>query len=268
MIAAGVNLMGGRVLLVPTLVLLGLAVVLIAGTAVLRRRSVRYDAASPGMFGVTGRMGGGKSYFLTWMAWTALGSGRPVFSTYELAGSVPFAEYVERLEAGSPVVGPVVVESWRDIVRVPNGSLVIVDEAHGWWPSAAYRSPVEVNMWISTLRHRGITFFWATQWVGAVARWLRELSFGIWECENFKAGHRYTLYDPRVIGGKPGTRKSEARIVVRRRPEVMALYDTRNTATWSLEWGGGASLAGTLDEVAGDAVVGGRVESSGGFRGL
>lgn len=233
-----INLMGGRVLLVPILVLLAVAVLLIGGTAIGRRHQVKHDASVAGLFGVTGRMGGGKTYFLTFMAWTALQRGRPVFCTYEISGFVSWAEYESRLERGEPWLGPVLVDNWSQIIRVPSHSMVIVDEAHGWWPSASYRSPVEVNMWLSTLRHRGITFFWATQWVDSVAKWLRALSFGIWECENYKAGHRYTLYHPRKIYGKIGTREYDARIFLKRRAEVMALYDTHNEARHSVEWGG------------------------------
>lgn len=237
-VAASINFMGGKVLMKPILILLGIAVLLIVGTAFGRRKQVHHDAAAPGLYGVTGRMGAGKSYFLTWMAWTALNNNRLVFCTYELKGFVPFAEWERMVEAGEPWLAAVLVENWQQIIQVPNGSMVIVDEAHGWWPSSAYRSPVEVNMWISTLRHRRITFFWATQWIDSVAKWLRALSFGIWECENWKAGHRYTLYHPKKIYGKIGTREYDARILTKRKPEVMALYDTHNDATHSIEWGG------------------------------
>lgn len=234
----GINILGGKVLIKPILALLAIAFLLIVGTAFGRRKQVNHDAAAAGLFGVTGRMGSGKSYFLSWMAFTALQRKRPVFATYELRGFVGWDDYERKLEAGEPWTGPVLVDNWQQIIRVPNHSMVIVDEAHGWWPSAAYRSPVEVNMWISTLRHRGITFFWATQWVDSVAKWLRALSFGIWECENYKVGHRYTLYHPRKIYGKIGTREYDARIVVKRKQEVMDLYDTHNEARHSVEWGG------------------------------
>ena len=247
--AHGMNIMGGKVLVKPIIVLLAIALLLIIGTAFGRRRQVHHDAAGAGLFGVTGRMGAGKSYFLTWMAFTALQRKRPVFATYELKGGINWDEYESKLEAGEPWFGPVLVDNWQQIIRVPNHSMVIVDEAHGWWPSAAYRSPVEVNMWISTLRHRGITFFWATQWVDSVAKWLRALSFGIWECENYKVGHRYTLFHPRKIYGAIGKREYEARIVVKRKQEVMDLYDTHNDAHWSVEWSGeGATLTKTLEQ--------------------
>jgi hypothetical protein len=245
-IAAGLNILGGKILLVPIEVLGCLAVVLIFGTAVLRRRQVHTDAASAGLFGVTGRMGGGKSYFLTYVAAKAISKGRPVFSTFEISGAHLIPTAVE----GAPVVPwdgvPLSVDEllasgfkgWQFIIRVPAGALVIVDEAHGWWPSQAWNAPVDVRMWISTLRHRGISVFWGTQWVNAVARWLRELSFGIWECEHFKKGHRYTLYDPRLIAGKVGTRPYLSRVILIRKPEIMAMYDTHNIVSSNVEWSG------------------------------
>ena len=246
--AHGINIMGGKVLEKPIIVLLSIAFLLIIGTAFGRRKQVHHDATAAGLFGVTGRMGGGKSYFMTWMAYAALQKQRPVFATYELTGWISFEEYEQKLEAGLPTFAPVLVDNWQQIIRVPNRAMVLVDEAHGWWPSSAYRSPVEVNMWISTLRHRGITFFWGTQWVDSVAKWLRALSFGIWECENYKVGHRYTLYHPRKIYGKIGTREYDARIVVKRKQEVMDLYDTHNDARHSVEWGGEGEVLKTRIE--------------------
>lgn len=237
-ISTHVSLMSGSTVLPITATFAGLGLLITLVGAILKRRSVAYDAAAPGLYGVTGRFGSGKSYFLTWMASICLERGRLVFATYELAGHRTFAEWREGYDAGELWIGPVLVTNWTEILQVPNDATVLVDEAQGWWPSSAWNAPTEVKMWLSTIRHRGITVWWGTQWVNSVARWLRELSFGIWECEHFKAGHRYTLYDPRVIAGKKGTRTYDARIVLRRSEAVMAMYDTHNDARSSVEWGG------------------------------
>lgn len=242
-----VNLMGGKVLLIPVVVLLSVGVLMIALTAVLRRRRIAHDATAPGLYGVTGRMGGGKSYFLTWMASIALERGLTVFCTYELKGFITFAEWQDKMAHGDDWQGAVLIEpseysgdgkGWDQIIQAPPHATIIVDEAHGWWPAQAWNVPIEKKMWITTLRHRKQTFFWGTQWTDAVAKWLRALSFGIWECENFKAGHRYTLYHPRKINGKIGTRTYDARIFTKRKTDVMAMYDTLNTAAHSTQWGG------------------------------
>lgn len=248
--------MNGKALMPYIFGIAGLAFVVMAGAAVLKRRSVAYDATSPGLYGVTGRFGSGKSYFLTWMAAICLKRGRLVFATYELVGHRTFAEWQAGFDAGELWIGPVLIEDWSQILSVPNHSTVIIDEAQGWWPSDAWKAPVEVRMWLSTIRHRGITVWWGTQWVAAVARWLRELSFGIWECEQFKAGHRYTLIDPRVINGKRGTRPFDARIVLRRKQEIMDMYDTHNTARSSVEWGGGDEKDASRQAAADQAVSG------------
>lgn len=236
--AKGLNLMAGAKLLPLVGALVLMAIAIIAGASLLKRRSIAYDATTPGLYGVTGRFGSGKSYFLTWMASICLKRGRLVFATYEIAGHRSFSEWRASFDAGELWIGPVLVTNWSEILQAPNDSLVIIDEAQGWWPSNAWNCPTEVKMWLSTIRHRGITVWWGTQWVNSVARWLRELSFGIWECEHFKAGHRYTLYDPRVIGAKKGTRTYDARIVLRRSADIMAMYDTHNDARSSVEWGG------------------------------
>src|ERR1035437_1960129 len=245
-ITHGINILGGKILILPIIILFSLGILLIAGTALGRRHQVAHDATSPGIYGVTGRMGGGKSYFLTWMATLQLARHRPVFCTYEVNGYMTFDEWLEKEQSLQQWTGAVLIEpsimqgdgkGWHQIIQVPPNCMVIVDEAHGWWPSRAYAAPTEVTMWISTLRHRRITFFWATQWTDAVAKWIRALSFGIWECENFKAGHRYTLYHPRKINGKIGSRQYDARIILKRKDEVMAMYDTHNTAAHSVQWG-------------------------------
>lgn len=258
------NLMSGKTLVVPIVALVVGAVGLMVFAFVMKRRSIEFDATTPGLYGVTGRFGSGKSYFLTWMASICLKRGRLVFATYEIAGYRSFDEWKSGFDAGELWIGPVLVEpsqvpgdgkGWAQILAMPNGSTLLIDEAHGWWPSEAWKAPVDVRMWLSTIRHRDITVWWGTQRVEAVAKWLRDLSFGIWECEFFKAGHRYTLYDPRVIGGKKGSRSFDARIVLRRSQAVMDMYDTKNQSRHSVEWGG-SDLPAVAPVVSGSSAGG------------
>jgi hypothetical protein len=242
----GVNLMGGKTLLLPVGGLLLLSLLLIVGTSYGRRRFVQGDATSAGMYGVVGRFGSGKSYFLTYNASLAIAAGRRVFANYEIVGATlirPFdvddAVLLPRDFVGSYEDAEALgVAGWDLITLVPNDSMVIIDEAHLWWPSDAWRVPIRHKKWVSTLRHRGITFFWGSQIFEAVAKWLFKLSFGIWECERFKKGHRYTRYDPRRIGGRVGSREFESRIVLVRSKEIQGMYDTFNVASDSVEWGG------------------------------
>ena len=73
------------------------------------------------------------------------------------------------------------VFSWGELIAIPHcidagctwerveaglcpnkGPLVLMDEADLWFPSEAWRSPVEVNKWLKQLRKLGITMCWAT----------------------------------------------------------------------------------------------------------
>lgn len=177
--------------------------------------SVMMDA---GLYGVTGRMGRGKSYLLAFVAYLAFKRRRAVFANYPLRGAE-------------------LLEEWADILAVPEGSLVLIDEAQLWWSSSDHAAPVEVRAWITQLRKRRITCLWASQDVSFVARWLRLLSFGVWECRRYGRGHRYTLVDPSQAGRSPLHQKSLSRFHVARRKKVMALYDTFAVVSASREWG-------------------------------
>ncbi len=245
------NLMDGKKLFPYIGGLLGLTLLVFVFVAFGKRKHLNYDATRSGLYGVTGLFGSGKSYFLTWMAKMCLNQGRLVFCTYELTGYKTFDEWQEGFNAGVLWIGPVLLDvydelsdtgGWKQIIQVPRDSTVILDEAQGWWPSHAWKAPPEVTMWLSTIRHRGLTVLWATQRIEAVNKWIRDLSFGIWECKHYKAGHVYTLFDTRAINGKPGSRHYDARIMLRRNPDVMAMYDTHNTARHSIEWGGGEQV--------------------------
>lgn len=242
------NLMDGKALELPIACLLGATALLFVFVAFGKRKHVQYDATRSGLYGVTGLFGSGKSYFLTWMAKLCLDQGRLVFATYELAGYKTWDEWKTDYDAGVLWIGPVLIDvydpatntgGWTQIIQVPKDATVIIDEAQGWWPSHAWKAPPEVTMWLSTIRHRGITVLWATQRVEAVNKWIRDLSFGIWECKHYKAGHVYTLFDPKLINGKPGNRHYDARIVLQRKSDVEAMYDTHNVSRHSVEWGGG-----------------------------
>ena len=181
----------------------------------------------PGLYGVTGRMGSGKSYLLALAAWWAMRARRQVWANYPLRGAHAY-------------------ENWSEMLAAPDGALVIIDEAHLWWASGDHDAPVSVKSWITQLRKRRITCLWASQDFDFVATWLRKLSFGVWECTNTRGTHRYTLVHPRHAGRDPKYQKSMARFRTRRRKKIEHLYDTTLTVGASREWGGfGAQPAET-----------------------
>src|SRR5579872_7143711 len=122
-------------------------------------------------------MGRGKSYLMALAAWWAFRAKRPVWANFELHGAHFYS-------------------NWSEVLQAPPGSMVLMDEAQLWWASTDHAAPTEVRQWITQLRKHRITCLWASQDASFVARWLRTLSFGIWECRKFKSGHRYTLVDP------------------------------------------------------------------------
>jgi hypothetical protein len=241
---------------------LGLILVVVA--RVLHRGQNKREFSDAGLYGVLGRMGSGKSYFLAFVAWLAAKQGRQIFANYELTGSRPWSQYMDYVnyfgrvdvldkngkrrgwvpvkppKEIAPWSAPVVYESWiEEVIQVPNGSLVLVDEVHLWWSSQQWRVPKNVEAWITQLRKRRITVFWASQDVRSVSRRLRGLTFAIWEANRYKQGHVYTLYEP-IQAGRETTQKRPhvARVTMMRKKSVMAFYDTYGVVGSSEEWGG------------------------------
>jgi hypothetical protein len=184
----------------------------------LHKKAFERDMTFSGLYGVVGRMGAGKSYFMAMLAYRARKKGRNVYSNF-------------------PIKGCVEVFDWHEIIAVPNKSLVLIDEAHLWWPSSAHTAPVEVRSWITQLRKRGITCVWASQSVVFVARWLRLLGFGVWEGSKRGRGHQYRLFDPFTAESRNPKRQSMSRVFVVRKRAVMAMYDTHALVRDSVEWG-------------------------------
>jgi Zonular occludens toxin (Zot) len=207
--------------LVPVMAVGGLLIV-VASFA--HRRQTKGDFGAPGLYGIRGRMGAGKSYLLAHVGVFARKAKRAVYSNFTLSGAERYS-------------------SWAELLVVPEGSVVLMDEAHLWFPSEAWRCPVDVMAWLSQLRKRGITMLWASQHEEFVGRRLRRLTFGYWRCRNYRAGHQYTLFDAEGFG--TAKEKRLARMYVKRKAEVMAAYDTKEIVGASVEWGDGRDL-GTL----------------------
>ena len=171
-----------------------------------------------GLYGVVGRMGAGKSYFMAKAATEARVAGRAVFANFDVVGATRF-------------------ESWDEIVNLPDRSLVLIDEAGRWWPSESWKVPIEVREWITHIRKQRQTVLWAAQDTKQVSRWLRDLSFGIWECKRWRSGHAYSLFDAGEFF-RTRSPKPELRVVLRRSKRVMGAYDTFELVGSSVEWGG------------------------------
>jgi hypothetical protein len=202
----------------------------------LNRKQAYAELMKPGLFGIIGMMGAGKSYFMTAVAWYAHKNDRLVFANYDLKGQVDYATWDS---SGRPGHRFVRVTNWTQIRSIPDKSIVLIDEAHIWWGSNDYKAPPEQRQWITQLRKHKITCIWASQDISFVARWLRLLSFGVWIGARWRTGHIYKLYQVAQIGaGGKATSKSELTVTLRRARKIMKLYDTFQTVDSSIEWGG------------------------------
>jgi len=181
-----------------------------------QRRVMARDWISPGMYGVVGRMGGGKTYLMAHAAHLARAAGRPVYANFGLEGAEP-------------------LRSWDDVLAVPRGSMVLVDEVHLWWPSRAYQAPPQLEAWCSQVRKLDVTFLWSSQDWSFVSKRLRHLTFGAWKARRIKGtSHTYAMYE----GSSVERVRAEpvSKLVLRRLPEVEASYDTLEVVEASCAW--------------------------------
>ncbi len=201
----------------------GLGVVLLIVAAVLHSIEGRRTVALYGLYGVVGLLGAGKSYMLTWFAFDARKRGRPIFDNYGVEGSTR-------------------LNSWADVLKVPDGSLVLLDEVDLWWNTLDYAAPPEIRSWFKQLRHHDITCLWATQSASFAPKMIRELSFGIFQGSKWRRGHRYICYPPRLIDSMSKDKKSITTIYLRRSKKVQRTYDTKGDVTPRREWGSSADV--------------------------
>lgn len=238
-----------------------LVVIVVASLGI--RRSVKAEVDAPGMFGVVGRMGSGKTYLQAKLARDALGGSyklkcpacwalgkedapavcddvrtgpRPVYANFRVDGAQP-------------------LDSWDDIVRVPfgakadgtTGALVLLDEAQLWWPSSAWNAPAEVKAWCAQVRKRRITFVWSSQHQTHVAKRLLQLTFGVWSAKVLRGIHVYALYEPTEFGKERA--KSQARVKYKRTKAVMDSYDTEEVVPPQCDWDTSGKPAATGERV-------------------
>jgi hypothetical protein len=195
--------------------------------SLLHRGQNRAEWDNPGLYGVVGRMGAGKSYLLAYIGQAAVRAGRPVYANYELAGAERYRGWGEVLDI--PPGDPADRSTWP---------VVLLDEVHLWWSVEMWRAPGEVMAWASQLRKQKITVFWASQHENFVSKRLIRLTFGIWTCVRYRQGHQYTMFDGATFM-TPSKRERLTRMYVKRSRDVMAAYDTNEVVQGSMEWGDG-----------------------------
>lgn len=83
--------------------------------------------------------------------------------------------YVCGLDGLDPSVGAEIIESPNDWQDLPDGSLVVVDEAQKWWPQRRAGDPAPYIRALSEHRHRGFDFLIVTQHPSMVDKYVRTL---------------------------------------------------------------------------------------------
>lgn len=235
-----------------------LAVIVVASFGI--RRSVKGDVDQPGMFGIVGRMGSGKTYLQALMAYRALhtevslkcsrclelGEDAPAGCGGEAFGKTPLCSSPVRgnraVYANFWVDGAQPIAGWADVVGLPfgakkdgtTGALVLIDEAQLWWPSTAWNAPPYVKAWCSQVRKRRQTVVWSSQHQTHVAKRLMQLTFGVWRARIVSGMHVYTLFEPSEFGKESA--KHQARVKYKRQAAVMASYDTEEIIQPACDW--------------------------------
>lgn len=232
-----------------SLVLFALAV------QMLSMMTTRREVREPGIWFVTGGLGAGKSYFLAWVGrfcssqrvcdvrgWRSAvrdglvdgsrrRSARPVFSNVWFRGqsgssrlcSVP----AHRLADGSRDPECRRLHSWDELIAVPWGSVVLLDESHLWWSGVEWDVSEDLEAWVSFVRKRGVTLLCNSQSWRFTSTRLRRLTAGVWRGRRVFGFSVYSLFAPAGFDDeRPARARAKGRLVLVRRGSVMASYRT------------------------------------------
>jgi hypothetical protein len=184
----------------------------------LHRRENQAQVARPGIWGVVGGLGAGKTYLLATIATQAVKAGREVHANIDIEGCH-------------------LMRSWDDFLSMPDDALAIFAEMQNWWPEDARRGPWEVESKFSQLRHHtGSCVFDTQHWMFVSVR-LRRLCFGVWEGRQVMGGHVYRLYSG--YNYRPGIHRKGSEMAtlrIRRKRRVMKAYDTNQDVPPNVGW--------------------------------
>lgn len=216
------------------------------------RKAVHRQVDEPGMYGIIGRMGSGKTYLMALMAYRAMRTEVWLKCDACLALGMDDAPRVceDRVRGFRPVYcnfwceGARPISGWNDLCTpdLPFGSrydqtagpLIMVDEMQLWWPSRAFRAPIEVHQLCSHLRKGRRTLLWCSQHESHVAKRLLQLSAGMWRAIQRHGIHYFTLYETDDFGRKDA--KWQAKLRYKRDSEVQDSYDTEEVIHPACDW--------------------------------
>lgn len=193
---------------------IGCAVVLVVVLGILvpvvgqlNRRQVSADVGAPGLYGIVGRFGSGKSLFMAWLVVVANKGDRQVLTNCGMKGARQYASWLELM--------------WL----ADDGALVMMDEVSLWWPAGNLQPPQLLDAWIRQLRKRKVTMCWASQGWGHVGKRLRDLTFAVWVARSVAGHHVYTLHEASQMA-RPTHGEHTTKLHVKRTRQVREAYDT------------------------------------------
>jgi hypothetical protein len=128
------------------------------------------------------------------------------------------------------------LDSWADVLAMPRGSLILLHEMHLCWPVNVTKGPPGVQQWATQLRKRTITVLWDSQYWTQTSLMFRKLTFRVWVGERWYRGHVYRLFESFDYSKRNIRAQCLATMWVKRRPEVMAGYDTKEIAEGFGAW--------------------------------
>lgn len=176
------------------------AVLLIVASA-LHRSQTRRELTKPGLWGIAGFFGAGKTYLMTWAGLLSMKVQIRWVPGYRQAVALGMCDPARACEkrpvfANYWVKGATEIGSWEAVLGAPWGSVVLIDEAHEWWPSSVTAGEVDPRLveWASQLRKLGTTVLFTCQDWSFLSMRLRKLTQGVWEGTPLLGGHTYTLY--------------------------------------------------------------------------
>lgn len=174
--------------------------------AVAARKQTHGEISRPGLYGIVGRFGSGKSLLMSWLVVNSK-SDRQILSNSGMTGSEPYASWMELM--------------WK----ADDGALILMDEVSLWWPAGNVKVPELLDAWIRQLRKRRITMVWASQGWSHTGKKLRDLTFACWVAKNLSGVHIYTLHETSQMG-RTGHGVHSAKLHVKRTKKVKAAYNT------------------------------------------
>ena len=221
------------------------------------RSQTKYEFLSPGLRAITGKFGAGKTYLMTWAALACMKQGvravkgydrraitgkeiiynakgkpgtRSVYANYAIKGQSDPREFLKQPLMFYPDgEQDRRLHNWEEILALPWGAVICLDEGHLWWASYDWRVSGGLEKWVSQIRKNGHSFYFTSQDWAFVSMRLRRLVQTLWEGQGILGGHLYCSFTPGGFEQFQAKRTKSlrvARMYIRRKRRIMHSYNT------------------------------------------